>query len=636
MIRQNVHPGQFQFKTYREIFGYLELLGVLGAAAWWFLEPHAGIWPLLYCLAFWAAGILGKAFHWWDYPISSPFDIPLLIFLLTAGIAAWVTFPNAARFNNFPIPVGSDKFWLIAGSVLIFYTLARLPNLRSIHAATALFGLLSVLISLYFLLSNDFTNQTEKFQLIYRIGLLVQKTRPHIGLPVPQPNWAGGLSAVFLPGILEGGRAANRAFSGWKRIVLVLASLAMLGISALGILLSSSRGAWIALFIGLSAWAGITLFDRAMSRFGMDVKIRDRWLGVSLLVCAAAALLVILLFGSRILSLFPPLVQNSSYFPRPELQRNALLLVNDYPFTGSGLGTFPTVFSVYTLLIYVPAIVDAHSLLLDLAISQGIPALFVWLVVLIGTVLLAWQTRTHRSQGAGLPLGAACVILAVMLVHGIVEDPYYDSRAVVLLLAPAGLILAQWRLVKPEKQRYSQKLSLAVDGAVLVGGVILLAGMIILPSWRAAFLANLGAVAQTRVELSRYDTNHFDNPTLDTIRRQADLSLAQDYFDLALKEDPHQSIALQRLAEIALSRKEYDQALAWMQQAAASDPTNRVTRLLLADALVANGKPGQAVALVDGMPFVKGRLAGQGWYRYHLDGDVTREAWANQADQAIK
>ncbi len=623
-------------EVWREIFGYIELSGVLGAAAWWYFDSRAGFWPVLICLGLWGSGILGRLLGWWDYKIGSPLDIPLFAFLLTGAVALWATYSAVAKFKEFPIPVGPDKFWLIVGSVLVFYTLARLPNLRSIQVTTALFGLLSAVISVYFLLSNDFSNQPEKFHFIYQIGLFIQKVHLNLNLQAPQPNWAGGLSAMFIPGVLESIRLGNRVSTRWKRIIFVLASAAVFGISGLGILLSSSRGAWIALFVGLSLWAGVWFFDQIGAKSGMDRKIWDRNLAITLLMCAGLAVMVILLFGSRILSLFPPLVHNSSYMPRPELQTNALLLVKDYPFTGSGLGTFPSVFSIYTLLIYVPAIIDAHNLLLDLAISQGIPGLIAWLVVLFGTIGLAWQARIDNNQKYRLPLGAACVMLIVMLVHGLVEDPYYDSRAVLLWLVPAGLILAQARLVETLEKPFAPKIRLVIGGVILGSAAFMLAGILILPSWRTAYLANLGAVAQTRVELNSYDPDHFDDPTLDTVRRQVDLSQAENYFTQALNNNPGQTTALQRLAEVALSRKEYAQALAWMQQAASVDPANRVTRLLLGDALVANGKPDEAVVLAEGLPFAKGRLAGEGWYRYHLDGDLQRENWANQADQEIK
>jgi O-antigen ligase len=619
-----------------EIYAYLELGGVLCAAVWWYLDARAGFWPVLICLGLWGLGILGRCVHWWDYRVSSPLDAPMLAFITTAGAALWATYAAATKLNGFPIPIGQDKFWLITGSILIFYALARLPSLRSIQVTTALIGLLSVAISIYFLVSNDFSSQPEKFHFIHQLGLLVQKVQPHWRLQAPPPNWAGGLSAMFLPGILETMRYGRQVSSKTKRAVLFAACGAAICISGLGILLSSSRGAWIALFVGLSAWFGVWLIDRLAARSGIDKNVWERSLAIILVLGGALALLGIFLFRARILSFFPALVENASYFPRQDLQNSAVLLIRDYPFTGSGLGTFPLVFSIYTLLINVPAIIDAHNLLLDLAVSQGIPGLLVWLVILGGTVSLAWQARINNSAKYRLPLGGACVMLIVMLVHGLVEDPYYDSRAVLLWLVPAGLIAAQARLVETGGQAFIKK-TRAITGIVIAGiGLFILAGALALPAWRAAFLANLGAAAQTRVELNAYDPAHFDHPTLDSVRRQADLSQAAAYFAQALSIDPHQNTALQRLAEIALSRQEYDQALAWMEQAAAVDPSNRITRLLLGDALVASGKPSEAAALADGLPFAKGRLSGEAWYRYHLDGDLTRENWADLADAQIK
>jgi O-antigen ligase len=619
-----------------EIFGYIEIAGVMCAAAWWYFDPGAGFWPALICLGLWGCGILGKTRYGWAYRIGSPLDVPIAAFLLTGGVALWATFVSATQIQGFPVPVGPDKFWLLIGSVLVYYTLARSPSLRSIRALTALCGLLSAIISIYFLLSTDFSSQPEKFHFVHQVGLLVQKVQPPWKLPAPQPNWAGGIIAMFLPGIIESLRLGYPTSSRRKRAAIYLGLGILLCIAALGIVLSSSRGAWIALSVGLAAWAGIWFLDRSATRSNMDRKAWDRTLGIILLVVGICALALIFLFGGRILSLFPPLVENESYFLRPDLQKTALLLVKDYPFTGSGLGTFPLVFSSYTLLINVPAIMDAHNIFLDLAISQGFPGLFCWLVILAGTIFLAWQARINRREKYRLPLGGACVMLIVMLIHGLVEDPYYDSRAVLFWLIPAGLIAAQARLVETRERPFIDKTRL-ISGLVVVGiGAILLAGILFLPAWRAAYLANLGAISQTRIEMSAYDPDHFDTLTLDMIRRQTDLSRAEGYYLQALKVDPEQVTALQRLADLALSRKDYEQALTWLRQAAAVDPGNRVTRLLLGDALIANGQPGEAAALVTGLPFSKGRFSGEGWFRYHLDGDLVRENWAYQANQEIK
>jgi cytochrome c-type biogenesis protein CcmH/NrfG len=145
----------------------------------------------------------------------------------------------------------------------------------------------------------------------------------------------------------------------------------------------------------------------------------------------------------------------------------------------------------------------------------------------------------------------------------------------------------------------------------------------------AAWYANLGAVRQTWAELSQYDHRHFDNPTLDEIRRQTDLSAAEQFYSRALALDPGQVTARTRLAEIALSRGQYDQALVHMQAAWDAGHRDRVTRLLLADALVATGNVAPGVEVVRELKWAEERLDGQGWYRYWLDGDYGRaaDAW---------
>ena len=79
--------------------------------------------------------------------------------------------------------------------------------------------------------------------------------------------------------------------------------------------------------------------------------------------------------------------------------------------------------------------------------------------------------------------------------------------------------------------------------------VLGLMGRSLVAAW---WYANLGAVAQTRAELSQYDYNRFDNPSLDQIRQREDLSAAEAYFSRALAIDPGQATARTRLAQIAL------------------------------------------------------------------------------------
>jgi len=113
---------------------------------------------------------------------------------------------------------------------------------------------------------------------------------------------------------------------------------------------------------------------------------------------------------------------------------------------------------------------------------------------------------------------------------------------------------------------------------------------------------------------------------LDQIRQQSDLSAAQAHFQQALGFQPDHLSALQRLADIAMARQDYSQALDWMSTAWQSSHRDRVTRLLYGDALVASADYEQAAEIIAGMDWAESRLLFQVWYRYWENRDYLRAA----------
>ena len=91
--------------------------------------------------------------------------------------------------------------------------------------------------------------------------------------------------------------------------------------------------------------------------------------------------------------------------------------------------------------------------------------------------------------------------------------------------------------------------------------------LLLLPSSLAAFQANLGAVAQTRAELSRYTWP--DVPIQDALRRDPTVNLdpAVAYYLAALSRSPANATANRRLGQIELSRGQYDEARGHLQAA---------------------------------------------------------------------
>jgi tetratricopeptide (TPR) repeat protein len=138
---------------------------------------------------------------------------------------------------------------------------------------------------------------------------------------------------------------------------------------------------------------------------------------------------------------------------------------------------------------------------------------------------------------------------------------------------------------------------------------------------RAGLYLNLGAKAQAQAELALYDAERADDPTLDEVRRQVDLSGAEERYARALALIPGYVRARVRLAQIALSRGHYAQALAHAQAAWQADPDDWRARLTLGDALVAEGQVAEGVELVRGLPRAEKRFETWAYYRHWIAGE---------------
>ena len=147
----------------------------------------------------------------------------------------------------------------------------------------------------------------------------------------------------------------------------------------------------------------------------------------------------------------------------------------------------------------------------------------------------------------------------------------------------------------------------------------------------AALYANLGATHQTQTELTLYDDDHADDPTLDEVRRQVDLSITEARYNQALEVDPGQAQARIQLAQIALSRGQYAQALEHAQAAGQAGHDDWRARLTLGDALVVEGHVVEGVELVRGLPRAEARFECWAWYRHWLRGETLRDEYRRAA-----
>ncbi len=609
---------------------YIELACAIVAAALWYTQGgaawHVGAWPLILL----AIPLLLRLVTRSLALRPTAFDVLLWAFLASATMGVW------AAYNPGP---AWDKFWLIVGAVGLYYALARQPDSEHLHVALAFLGLLGIGLSFYFFMANDWTTaawvaHTAKAPSLVAWGEQFSAWLPALPKQDITPDVLGGILAALMPAVVAL-VVLSRVTRRWLSVVWI-AGLAVVGMAWL---VSTSRGAWLAVLGVAGIWTVWHGSSWWVSRRKMQANRAwaARWLtlaGFLLIGLASLAAAMFMATSGR----FPAL---NGWMDRLLLWREAWLLARDYVFTGAGLGMFPMQYSIYTLLIHVLYLPQGYNVVLDLLINQGLAGLGSYVLLVIVVAVWGLRRLRHATGKAAWMIETGLVSLGVMVVNGLLSDAVYGSRGILLLFVPFGLVMAAGNVShKSDAQRAGSQRSKvssrrwAVGAIVVAAGVALAALLFVGVTWQsqltAAWYANLGALEQSRVELSAYDPNHFDNPTLDQVRQRANLDRAIALFEQATQIDPANPTARQRLATIKLSRGQYASALYEMQTAWDAGHHDAVTRKLLSDAYVANGRVKEAAQLVQGLAWADGRLAGQAWYRYEQGHDYQRaaDAWA--------
>lgn len=606
---------------------YLDLAAAALAGALWYALPQLGAWPLVLALLPWGLRVVltGRLTR------TTPFDFLLLLFLLLSGLAVWTSYDRQAALA---------KFWLLAGGVLLYYALVNAEGLG--YGRAWLLAFFGAGVAVYFVLSHDWTAAPPKFEALARLGQALQAALPGLPGNGHDPNVAGGIMAAMLPfagvAAIQAGKQVRRGGDRTARhwLFLILA-LALCGIVALGLLLSSSRGAWLALGVALALGAMAYTARVVHLWLGRHRPALQPWLPLGLVMgLLIIALVLAPAWPGGIWATLGNLPGPNTADSRAELQRSSLILAHDYALLGAGLNSFMMLYSTYALLIHVGYIRYSHNLYLDVAIEQGLPSLLVlvlaWLLFGVAVWRMLWRPAEGqgRAQGerrapdaAGL-LGAAGLSLVVTLVHGLGDDVYYASGAALLLFLPLAFAAP---FLAPTGQATAGRRGRHWALAAGLGLVVLLALF-----WRKPLLSlaysNLGAVHQSQAELSVYTWP--DWPIQDALRREIDLSRPVAEFEHALALDPGNAAANRRLGQIELSLAEYEEALAHLEAAYAAEPWSPTTRQLYGEALIVNGFRAEGEALWATLEVSEGQLQARTFWYEHI-GDEERAAWIRQA-----
>ncbi|MDT8305495.1 MAG: O-antigen ligase family protein, partial [Anaerolineae bacterium] len=553
---------------------------------------QAGLFPLVLVLVPSGARLRLRRPLW----KGTVFDIPLVFFLLTAFAATWFAYDREAAWA---------KWWLIVAGLFAFYALARQP-VRNVWAVATSLGCLSTAAAVYFLFTHDWLAYPAKFDGLRALVAPWMALRPGLGLPQLHPNVMASLVALLSPYLVVAAARARRLEQRWLWRAAVIA----LVVNGGTLLLAASRGAVVALLAAVLLWvvwqAGVSAGRR------LDVPP----LAISVLLVLAALLLLAPAAGAAggPLALLDGLPGPASASNRATLAQQTAALIADYPLIGGGLASFPGLYSHYSLVIPHYMLPNGHNIFLDVWLEQGILGLLGLLVVLGGSFwLLARGSQAGRQQadGFGALRWAIASSMLVILVHGLVEDTVYGSVALPVLFAGPGLAVA----LKPAAPRVAWRRFVPV---VAVAAALLF----VLPTMRARWHANWGAVQMARVELSGWPTNQWSDG-----HGAAALAPAESHFRRSLALDPGNRTAHHRLGLAAMARHEYSVAIQHLKRARALDRKHAGIRKALAYSTLWSGDVEAAVPLLAETPGASVEIESYvRWWRTQERADLSRLA----------
>ena len=446
--------------------------------------------------------------------------------------------------------------WLTAGVVayaLVAWSAAS-PG-RWLRVALGVV-LVAAIISGYAVVQYRYLQFPDKVGLIVELGSTLSALSPSFDVWRPFSNSLATLLEGMLP------LAVGLAVAGaprWRR-----AAAGAVAVIALALLLSVSRGAWLAEgFIAVVAAAAI--WPRTIGS-GRPI------------VPLAAGLVLAALTGLTLLAAseaFSAGATPADWLQRPDRQAihgHALMLARDFPFTGVGMGdAFATALARHSLLIEVPFLTYAHHLWLDVWLELGLPGLLA-LTALAAAIVAGAVAGEKASLGPDFR-GAYLGVFAVLF-HGLSDwRPAVDGWTWLSLFALMGLMAA--RLGSRPAPRWAPKAIALSTGAAALGVAVWI--------WPlgAAWHVNQGGLAEMSVRLEG---------------RSADAALAagEPHYRAALAIDPAQPTAHRRLGMLASARDDAATAVSHLEAAFEASPASWPTRKALGLAYVWAGRTADA------------------------------------------
>ena len=391
------------------------------------------VWPVLLLVAVAVAAIFWIV-RWMAFgriSLRSPGDWSIAILVAIGLVTLWI--------SQFPDRTQTQVFRLLSG-IGLFYSIINWgitkERYRILILGTGFAG-----VSLAILAPITVGWFEQKLSLI---PSGIYDNFPLVLSDAIHPNVMAGSLVILIPIVLAVLVFDWKELSLIARVAAVVACLVMFVI----LILTKSRGAWMAF--------SAVVIVLVMLRW------RRGWIASVLALSAA----VIIINGIGVTETLETLMANNTLGgvdERLETWTRALYILNDFPLTGVGMGSFmETVDTLYPLFLQRPGIVDhAHNLFFQVGIDLAFPGLVAWSAVLLIMVVIAWNLyrygrRMHNPWIEGVGAGLFCSQIALSI-HGLTDAVTWG------MVRPAPVVWALWGLVISGWYVYVVKISEKLD-----------------------------------------------------------------------------------------------------------------------------------------------------------------------------
>ncbi|MFA9406495.1 MAG: O-antigen ligase family protein, partial [Anaerolineales bacterium] len=416
-----------------------------------------------------------------------------------------------------------------------------------------------------------------------------------------------GILIIVLPLLV----ASTWSFLKRKHSVLTIVSGVLSVFLIFGLLLTSSRGAWIGLFIATTGSIGVLAVNKVRPSLP---KINN---AVIIMAVFLAGIAFVFGLWSAQDSLKQILQTITSGGSRITLLQQSYLLLNDFPIIGAGLQTFSGLYSRLILLVPVEFFHYAHNLYIDLSLEQGIPGLITFLFFLSGSLVISIKSLVKPIDFKVQPFAIASFVgIVAMMFHGIFDDPIYGQAGTPLLFIAPGIAMAVYSSQIEAPHRATLFSALRSDRLrkvmVPLAGILVLLLLLVIgaPKVQSIWSSNIGAVGMSKAELEDWPHVSWQG----TNSQHAGLIDARSAIERAIKLDPNNRTALYRMGLLAMKEGDFHRATDYLEIAFDLAPMHRGIIKSLGYSYLWSGRTPQAMSLLLRIPESRYELGVYSWW----------------------